>query len=69
MLDILLTCDTGIDASEAVDLAASHSVDVIITDHHQLPDQLPQAAAIVNPNLLSTSHPFTIYLALVLPIN
>ena len=53
---VLLTCDTGIDAFEAVALAQSSGVDVIITDHHQLPSDLPTAYAIVNPNMLSEDH-------------
>ncbi len=53
---LLLTCDTGIDAFEAVEFAQSLGVDVIITDHHQLPNELPQAYAIINPNMLPDDH-------------
>ena len=53
---VLLTCDTGVDAFEAVEFAQSSGVDVIITDHHQLPPDLPSAYAIVNPNMLSDDH-------------
>lgn len=56
-VDLLLTCDTGIDETEAVDYAKSQGVDVIITDHHDLPPRLPNADAIVNGNLLPESHP------------
>jgi single-stranded-DNA-specific exonuclease len=55
---LLLTVDTGIDAGPAVDLAARHGVDVIVTDHHDLPPQPVQAAAVVNPKWLSEGHPF-----------
>ncbi len=54
---ILLTCDTGIDAFESVSYAQSVGIDVIITDHHQLPNELPSAYSIINPNLLSEDHP------------
>ncbi|MCD6425549.1 MAG: DHH family phosphoesterase, partial [Anaerolineales bacterium] len=54
---ILLTCDTGIDAFESVSYAQSAGIDVIITDHHQLPNNLPSAYSIVNPNFLSEHHP------------
>jgi single-stranded-DNA-specific exonuclease len=54
---LLITCDTGINASEAVDFAHSVSVPVIITDHHLLPEVLPRADAIVNPRLLIEKHP------------
>jgi len=53
---VLLTCDTGVDAFEAVEFAQSSGVDVIITDHHQLPPDLPSAYAIVNPNMLPDDH-------------
>ena len=35
-VDLLLTCDTGVSAHDAVDYAASRGVDTIITDHHAL---------------------------------
>ena len=54
---LILTCDTGIDAHEAVAYARSHEVDVIITDHHELPDRLPNAEVIINPHLGPTDHP------------
>lgn len=55
---LLLTCDTGIDAFEAVDYAAARGVEVIITDHHELPEgPLPAAHAIINPHRLPDAHP------------
>lgn len=55
--DLLLTCDTGITAHEAVEYANQHGVDVIITDHHELPESLPPALAAVNPRRLPPEHP------------
>jgi single-stranded-DNA-specific exonuclease len=69
--DLLLTCDTGITAFEAVEYARQHGLDVIITDHHDLATSavdpsggghrdapmLPQACAVVNPKLLPAGHP------------
>lgn len=54
---LLLTCDTGVDAHEAVELAVGQGVDVIITDHHALPERLPAALAVVNPRRLPEAHP------------
>ncbi len=54
---LILTCDTGIDAHDAVDFASARDVDVVVTDHHELPPELPQAYAIVNPHLLVDGHP------------
>ncbi|MCY4064235.1 MAG: single-stranded-DNA-specific exonuclease RecJ [Chloroflexi bacterium] len=56
-VDLLLTCDTGVTANDAVDYAASRGVDTIITDHHALPETLPAAVAVVNPRRLSDGHP------------
>jgi single-stranded-DNA-specific exonuclease len=54
---VLLTCDTGISAHGAVADCQLHGVDVLITDHHDLPDTLPSAYAIVNPKLCPEGHP------------
>lgn len=53
---LLLTCDTGITAHEAIDFANSHGLDVIVTDHHDPGETLPNAKAIINPKLLPEDH-------------
>jgi len=53
---LIVTCDTGITAHEAVDYCNSRGVDVVITDHHDLGETLPNAKAIVNPKLLPKDH-------------
>lgn len=53
---LIVTCDTGITAHEAVDYANSRGVDVIVTDHHDLGETLPNAVAIINPKLLPKDH-------------
>ncbi len=54
---LIVTCDTGITAHEAVNYARTRGVDVVITDHHDLGESLPPAAAITNPKLLPQKHP------------
>jgi len=54
---LILTCDTGVTALEAVEYARTRGVDMVITDHHDLPETLPQAVAVVNPKLLPPEHP------------
>ena len=49
---LILTVDNGIAAYEAIALARERGLSVIITDHHDLPPQLPPANAILNPKLL-----------------
>ena len=63
-VQVLLTCDTGITTHPAVDFARSRGVDVVITDHHDLPVSpagepmpLPRANAVVDPKLLPPEHP------------
>lgn len=53
---LLLTCDTGVAAHEAIEYANQRSVIVIVTDHHDLPGTLPDAAAVVNPQRLPPGH-------------
>jgi single-stranded-DNA-specific exonuclease len=55
-LGLILTCDTGIAAHEAVDFAQARGIDVIITDHHELPETLPEAYAVINPHRLPAGH-------------
>ncbi len=54
---LLVTCDTGITAHEAIDYANSRGVDVVVTDHHDLGETLPNVKAIINPKLLPQEHP------------
>ncbi len=57
MPSLLLTCDTGISEHKAVDYANQRGMDVIVTDHHDLPPVLPNALALVNGNRLPNIHP------------
>jgi single-stranded-DNA-specific exonuclease len=56
---VILTCDTGITAHEAIDYAQSQEIDVVVTDHHLLPETLPNACALINPRRLPTVHPLS----------
>ncbi|HAF61096.1 MAG TPA: single-stranded-DNA-specific exonuclease RecJ [Anaerolineaceae bacterium] len=57
-IDLLITCDTGISAHEALELAAQKGVDVIITDHHTPSEILPKCLAAINPHFVEQDHPF-----------
>jgi single-stranded-DNA-specific exonuclease len=48
---LLVTVDCGITAHAAAELAKKLGLDLIISDHHQFADTLPQAFAIVHPAL------------------
>ena len=48
--DLIITVDNGISSLQGVEFANEHGINVVVTDHHLAADQLPAAAAIVNPN-------------------
>lgn len=48
--DLIVTVDNGISSITGVERANELGIQVVITDHHLAGDELPQAAAIVNPN-------------------
>ena len=56
-IKLLITCDTGITAHDAIDYANSRGVNVVLTDHHDVGETLPNAKAIINPKLLPQGHP------------
>lgn len=52
---LIITVDNGISAVAAIARAVELGLQVIITDHHDLPQQLPPAQAILNPKLIAES--------------
>jgi len=50
---LIITVDCGISDLEQVNFANSFKVDVIITDHHEAPEILPNAYAILNPKAIN----------------
>ncbi len=49
---LVVTVDCGAQAFEALDMARTAGLDVIVVDHHQCSTTLPTALALVNPNRL-----------------
>ena len=56
-VSLLITCDTGIGARDVVQEAIEAGLRVVITDHHDLPEILPAAQAVVDPKMLAPDHP------------
>jgi len=56
---LIITVDCGISSVTEVDAANSMGMDVIITDHHEPPEELPRAYATLNPCLKGSTYPFT----------
>ena len=46
---VIISVDCGISDVEAVNFINSFKIDVIITDHHEAPEELPKAFSIINP--------------------
>ena len=57
-VSLIITVDTGITAFEEVEFARSLGVDVVITDHHECQETIPDAVAVVNPHRVDCPYPF-----------
>lgn len=49
--NLILTVDCGIKNNEEIAYAKSLGIDTIVIDHHELPDELPDAYAIIHPQI------------------
>lgn len=54
----LITCDNGIAALDEVRYARERGLPVIVTDHHEIQKELPEADAVVDPKREDCSYPF-----------
>lgn len=57
-VDLIVTVDTGITAVKEVAHAKELGVDVVVTDHHECREELPDACAVVNPHRKDSEYPF-----------
>ena len=57
-ISLIVTVDNGVAGHEAIELAQSMGVDVIVTDHHSMPEVLPDAYAIIHPEHPEADYPF-----------
>ena len=55
---LIITVDCGISNFEEIAYAASLGIDVIVTDHHNAPQTLPQAIVILDPKEADSGYPF-----------
>lgn len=53
---LIVTCDTGSTNISEIIYAQQLGIDVIVTDHHTLPEQRPPVTAIINPRYLPSEH-------------
>lgn len=71
-IGMILTCDNGIAAASQIELANSYGIQVIVTDHHEVPfsktidaegresrrELLPPALAVIDPKRADCTYPF-----------
>jgi len=50
-ISLIITVDCGITALEEIEMARKYGIDVIVTDHHEPRETLPEATAIINPKV------------------
>ena len=55
---LMITVDCGITGGEEVDFANSLGLDVVVTDHHECKETLPDAVAVVDPHRPDCPYPF-----------
>lgn len=55
--DLIVTADNGATALDAAEAAREIGLDLIVTDHHQLEDELPAAVAVINPKRHEPDYP------------
>ena len=55
---LIVTVDNGVSGKEEIADASQQGVDVVVTDHHELPEELPEAAAVIHPRHLEGQYPF-----------
>lgn len=55
---LVITVDCGISSMAQISLAGKLGMDVVVTDHHEPADELPQAAAVINPKVPGCPYPF-----------
>lgn len=67
-VELIVTCDNGIAAAPQIELAAEKGIEVIVTDHHEVPfteengarkELLPPALAVIDPKQENCAYPFS----------
>lgn len=57
-VSLIITVDNGVTAIEEAEICARLGMDLVITDHHECREILPQAIAVVNPRRSDSTYPF-----------
>lgn len=57
-VDLIVSVDCGITAVKETEQAQEHGIDVIICDHHNVGDRIPDAVAVLDPKRKDCEYPF-----------
>ncbi|MFZ5639561.1 MAG: single-stranded-DNA-specific exonuclease RecJ [Bacillota bacterium] len=57
-VSLVVTVDCGVSAAAEVAFALERGIDVVVTDHHEPPEGLPPAVAVINPKRRDCGYPF-----------
>lgn len=57
--DLLITVDCGISAYDEIEYAKSLGMEVIVTDHHECPEKIPNTIAVIDPKRKDNTYPFS----------
>ena len=58
-VSLIITVDTGITAVNEINYARELGIDVVVSDHHECPEVLPDAVAVINPHRNDSEYPFS----------
>lgn len=56
---LIITVDCGVSSKEEAKAATLLGLDLIITDHHQIPQELPEAIAVIDPKTVESEQPWS----------
>ncbi|MBR5039609.1 MAG: single-stranded-DNA-specific exonuclease RecJ [Clostridiales bacterium] len=56
--DLLITVDCGVANAESVEQLVNEGMDVIVTDHHEVKEELPPALAVIDAKRTDNTYPF-----------
>jgi len=57
---LIVTVDSCVSNVQEIEYARSRGIDVIVTDHHEIPKELPPAVAIINAKLEGARYPYAL---------
>ena len=57
-VDLIITCDNGISQKDEIEFAIKNNIDVIITDHHEIPNDPIKNVITINPKKKDVENPY-----------